>query len=250
MSRFEVIYEPKGEAKEYADLALNLYTGCDFGCTYCWARRFHKTPSEPRKQIIFKVQRDIERYNSLYFDKNRPHVLLCFNCDPYQTLEKEAELTRLVLSDFDYAKIPFKILTKSTLAIRDFDLYKPDDWLGVTLTHYRDWAIYEPKASSAPARIELLHAAKRHNIKTWVSLEPVIDPEETKWIIKTTRYCVDEYKIGKWNYHKTDIDWYRFAHEIRDLCEDLGVKYYLKENLQVYFSGDIGNKFRTLPVGG
>lgn len=29
------IYEPKGKAKEYGDLALNIYTGCSHGCFYC-----------------------------------------------------------------------------------------------------------------------------------------------------------------------------------------------------------------------
>lgn len=30
-----VIYEPKGRAKEYADLALNDYIGCENACVYC-----------------------------------------------------------------------------------------------------------------------------------------------------------------------------------------------------------------------
>ena len=36
------IYEPKGAAREYAELACNLYTGCNHGCLYCYApgRRF------------------------------------------------------------------------------------------------------------------------------------------------------------------------------------------------------------------
>ena len=28
----KIIYEPKGKAKEYADLAINLYKGCTHGC--------------------------------------------------------------------------------------------------------------------------------------------------------------------------------------------------------------------------
>ena len=30
------IYEPKGAAKEYGDLALNIYTGCPHRCYYCY----------------------------------------------------------------------------------------------------------------------------------------------------------------------------------------------------------------------
>ena len=32
----QTIYEPKGKAREYSPLALNLYDGCDHGCKYCY----------------------------------------------------------------------------------------------------------------------------------------------------------------------------------------------------------------------
>ena len=32
-----VIYEPKGKAREYSPLALNLYLECQHGCKYCYA---------------------------------------------------------------------------------------------------------------------------------------------------------------------------------------------------------------------
>ena len=31
-----IIYEPSGKAREYAQLAANLYEGCDHRCTYCF----------------------------------------------------------------------------------------------------------------------------------------------------------------------------------------------------------------------
>ena len=29
-----IIYEPRGKAREYSELAVNLYTGCSHGCRY------------------------------------------------------------------------------------------------------------------------------------------------------------------------------------------------------------------------
>ena len=31
------IYEPRGAAREYGELALNIYTGCPHRCFYCFA---------------------------------------------------------------------------------------------------------------------------------------------------------------------------------------------------------------------
>ena len=53
------IYQPKGKAKEYGDLALNIYTGCPHRCYYCFApnvlhkdrEQFHSCV-EPRKNIV------------------------------------------------------------------------------------------------------------------------------------------------------------------------------------------------------
>ena len=42
-----VIYEPKGRAREYSPLACNLYMGCTHGCKYCYAPAcMHKKPEE------------------------------------------------------------------------------------------------------------------------------------------------------------------------------------------------------------
>ena len=32
-----IIYEPRGKAREYAELAVNLYKGCAHACIYCYA---------------------------------------------------------------------------------------------------------------------------------------------------------------------------------------------------------------------
>jgi hypothetical protein len=69
-----------------------------------------------------------------------------------------------------------------------------------------------------------------------VSLEPVIDPEESLEIIRQTHEFVDFYKVGKLNYHPraSTIDWRKFAVEVKDLLDDLGCEYLLKEDLRRY----------------
>jgi len=35
-NKLAIIYEPKGAAREYAELALNVYRGCVHRCIYCY----------------------------------------------------------------------------------------------------------------------------------------------------------------------------------------------------------------------
>ena len=61
----QVIYQPKGRALEYSELACNLYIGCANGCTYCFAPAcMHKkndeyhTEIKPRKKVIDLFEKD------------------------------------------------------------------------------------------------------------------------------------------------------------------------------------------------
>jgi hypothetical protein len=83
------------------------------------------------------------------------------------------------------------------------------------------------------ATIKEFHAA---GIPTWVSLEPVIEPDAALKIIKRTHKYVDLYKVGKWNYdaRAKEIDWTKFTLDAVTLLKDLGCKYLIKEDLKPY----------------
>jgi len=242
---FKIIYEPKGRAKEYGDLALNVYTGCSFGCTYCFVplilkkdrETFHKL-SQARVNLLEKVKKDCE--NNL-LEGRRVH--LCFTCDPYQDIDLELQLTREVLKLFEYYNVNFQILTKGGMrAVRDFDLYKPGDSFGSTLTFSCTTSggalsvLMEPSAASPENRINAIMTAKEAGIKTWVSLEPVISPEESLLLIKSTHRFVDLYKVGTINYNerKKEIDWKKFGKDAVALLEGYGKEYYIKDDLKAY----------------
>ena len=63
-----VVYEPKGRAREYSELACNLYLGCTHGCRYCFAPAcMHSTAEkwhsqvELRKNVIPLLEKDAEK---------------------------------------------------------------------------------------------------------------------------------------------------------------------------------------------
>jgi len=195
-----LIYEPKGPAAEYSLLAINHFVGCSHGCTYCYVPRILHIPKIAfHGQVISRVFGQLPRlkYNLLgrlreetpKFAGTDKRVMLCFACDPYQPLNDDTQMTRQVIQILREHAIPFQILTKAgRRSEADLDLYGPRDAYAATMTFWDyDQAIhYEPYAASPLERANVLCVAHAMGIETWVSLEPVIDPEQSLEIIKQT----------------------------------------------------------------
>lgn len=238
----KIIYEPAGKAKEYSPLAANLYSGCSHGCKYCYVPKFCKKNQEefhqevkPRKDILRLIEID----SLIMKNQQIQPVLLCFTCDPYQPEEEKLMVTRRVLKIFKRYGVPFQVLTKGgMLAERDFDLYTEKDLFATSLTllDEKDSLEWEPGARLPQERIETIKIANKAGIKTWVSLEPVIDPYQTLEIIRLTHSFVDKFKVGKLNHHahQKNIDWKKFALQAIELLEKLGKDYYIKIDLAEY----------------
>lgn len=244
----KVIYHPKGKAGEYADWALNLFTGCQHGCVYCYAPTvLHKTKEEfqkvePRKGILFHLENDV-KYICTHPELSAETVFLCFSCDPYPP-EDRYQITRHAIRILHGAGINVMILTKGgDRAVRDLDLLTNKDQFGVTLTCLDDAESlkWELGAALPGERMMSLCIAHNKRIKTWVSLEPVLNPEVTLDIIRQTHTYVDMYKVGILNYHPLTqtINWPKFGREVVDLLESLGKKYYIKQDLQAYLRQEL-----------
>ena len=239
-----VIYEPRGQAREYAPLACNIYTGCDHGCTYCYApsatyksREQFACPKTRAGDFLKALKREAEKMAGC-----KDRVLLCFTCDPYQSLDVQAGLTRQTIRILHDNNIAVQVLTKGgRRALRDIHLFTDKDAFATTMTQITDEASaeWEPGAASPSDRIYTLKMFHAAGIPTWVSLEPVLNPEAALEIIRRTHAFVDLYKVGKLNYHPLaqQIDWHKFAQEAVTLLDSLGKRYYIKDSLLPYLPG-------------
>lgn len=228
------IYVPKGAAKEYGDLALNIYTGCPHRCYYCFApgvlhkerEAFHSIV-EPRPGIVEEVKKQLEKEQI-----TGKLIHLCFTCDPYPTgIDSSAtrDIIRLLKSYGNHVQI----LTKGD-GTRDFDLLDSGDWYGITLSgmNVPQCRHYEPGAEGPNTRLAALIQAHNRGVKTWVSFEPVLDDESVLTTISLYFQYFDKVKIGKLNYHPSDINWAEFGREAEAVCETLGIDYYIKDSLR------------------
>lgn len=244
-----IIYAPAGQAGEYAKLATNPYRGCGHGCVYCYvpavihmARADFDAGATPKPDFLLRLAADAGKYRQ---HGVREQVLLSFTTDPYHP--GDTTLTRIVLTTLSAHGLAFCTLTKGgARALRDLDLFRRDrDAFASTLTtldpdQSREW---EPNAALPDDRIATLRAFHDAGIFTWVSLEPVYDTAMTLRIIEETAPFVSLYKIGRINYHRVarEIDWRQFTEDVLRLVSDLGVRHYIKRDLQPFLPEGYAN---------
>lgn len=244
-----IVYAPRGQAGEYAKLATNPYRGCGHKCAYCYVpnvlrmqRADFDSGAQARPDFLRKLQKDCDKYRSLGIDEQ---VMLSFTTDPYHPFD--TELTQKTLRCLADNGMGFCTLTKGgQRARRDLDLFRPDrDAFASTLTSLDDdFSLKWERGAALPGdRLSTLQAFHEAGIFTWVSLEPTLNVESSLEIIRQTHGYVDLYKIGRANYLPItkSTNWEDYTHRILDLVNDLGVRHYIKKDLQQYLPGDYYN---------
>lgn len=247
------IYEPAGQAGEYAPLAANPYRGCGHGCAYCYvpavikmARPEFDEGALPRSGFMLGLLKDAKKYQAAAC---REQVLLSFTTDPYHP--GDTSLTRDTLVALRDHGLGFCALTKGgTRALRDLDLFRPDrDAFASTLTSLDDSFSrkWERGAALPGDRLKALQSFHAAGVFTWVSLEPTLDVESSLHIVSETHVYVDLFKIGRVNYlpmTKT-TDWQDYTLRMIDLCQRLGVRHYIKKDLQQFLPAGYPNPLRV-----
>lgn len=227
-----LIYTPKGKAREYSPLALNVYTGgCEHRCSYCYCRSIGAWTATPRPRNLDGLRHEASSASR--------QILLSFMSDPYGPCERQHHNTRKALSALAEAKCSVAILTKGGTRCLD-DLRAFIDWpdgrikVGATLTMF-DAATsreYEPGAALPDDRINALAALHEAGVKTWASIEPVIVPAQSLQIIRRSLPYVDAYKVGKLNHMKNTTDWRAFGMAAVELIRAAGKALYVKNDLR------------------
>lgn len=247
-----IIYAPRGQAGEYAPLAANPYRGCGHKCAYCYVPKVLRITRDefdegaaPREDFLTALTKDAVKYQRAGIDEQ---VMLSFTTDPYHPGDNS--LTRSVLSTLQAFGLGMCTLTKGgERALRDIDLFRPDrDAFASTLTSLDDaFSLKWERGAALPGdRIATLRKFHDRGIFTWVSLEPTLNTEASLDIIRRTHRFVDLFKIGRANYlpiTKT-TDWQDYTLRIVDLVQRLGVKHYIKKDLQRYLPTDYFNPLR------
>jgi DNA repair photolyase len=250
----DVIYRPAGNAGEYAPLATNPYQGCGHQCAYCYVplathqdRRVFDAGAIDRKGFPARLVRDARRYRDAGVTAQ---VMLSFSTDPFH--HGDLGLTAFTLETLAGHGMGFCTLTKGgSRALPFLPLFRPDyDAFATTLTTLNDaFSLkWERKAALPADRLRALREFHDVGIFTWVSLEPTLDVEASLAIVEATHRFVDLFKIGKANYLKEitrTTDWRDYTLRMITLCHDLGVRHYIKADLQEFLPAGYHNPLRV-----
>jgi DNA repair photolyase len=181
-----------------SDYVVNPYSGCAFGCVYCYAdftRRFTgHTDDKWGEYVDIKIntpeifERELNKLSKRIVKKNefkqgdKPVIFLGSVTDPYQGVEAKFQLTRKCLEIISKSSIKNEIkvslLTKSPLVTRDIDIYKqiPNLEIGVTITSTDDEVsrMFESCAPPSSLRIKALKELNREGINTYAFVGPLL----------------------------------------------------------------------------
>lgn len=169
------------------DASINVYRGCEHGCSYCYARPTHEYLGHSagldfESRIYVKKEAPTLLESELSVTSWTPQVIAISGVtDAYQPVEKKFELTRECLKVLNRFRNPFAIVTKNRLVSRDMDiLQEAHSWngtavyLSLTTTDESLRRVMEPRTSSLKDRLETIKSLSDAGIPVGFIMGPVI----------------------------------------------------------------------------
>ncbi|MFQ6037989.1 MAG: radical SAM protein [Candidatus Aminicenantales bacterium] len=197
------------------DYCLNPYTGCAFGCRYCYARLFiprYSGHREPWGDFVDVKVNAPELLRKQLKKAKKGTIWVSSVCDPYQPIEAKTRLTRRLLTEVARNPFPLNIQTKSDLVLRDLDLFLEleDITVGTTITT-EDEAMarhFEPNAPPVKRRLRALRKIHEAGLRTFVFIGPLL-PGSPEKLVDRLEGCADHVFIDRMNYAGTLRGLYR-----------------------------------------
>jgi DNA repair photolyase len=232
------------------DYTFNPYVGCIHGCIYCYARCFTRDREvvENWGKAVKLKARVLELLENQITKIKRGIVGISTITDPYQPIEKRAEVSRKAIQILVGRKFYISIQTKSDLVLRDIDIIRGrDSDVGVTITTFdTDLAKkLEPGASLPEARASVIESFSEKGIKTWIFYGPIIPKlnDDLETVLKIA-------KLAKKTESEVIIDRLRLRPRVIRSLKD-GLKEEAKEIIKLagnraYGKALLSNAYKTL----
>ncbi|MGP8199192.1 MAG: PA0069 family radical SAM protein [Limisphaerales bacterium] len=167
--------------------SLNVYRGCEHGCSYCYARITHEylgfsAGLDFETKIMVKENAPELLRRELSSPKWKPQPLgMSGVTDCYQPVERRLQLTRKCLAVLAEFRNPVSIITKNYLVTRDIDLLRDLAAHHAVTVHLSINSLdselarkLEPRAASPKMRLAAVEALAKAGVPVGVLVAPVI----------------------------------------------------------------------------
>ncbi|MGO4548181.1 radical SAM protein [Paenibacillus sp. 2TAB23] len=190
--------------------SLNPYTGCTFGCSYCYVRKMPVSLFRGKewgswvdiKQAAAAVLRkELLRARS----KGPVTIFMSSSTDPYQPIEYKERITRSLLEVMVEQPPDFLLVqTRSPLVRRDIDLFlQLGDKVRISMTIETDLEPirkhFSPDAPPIQARLKTLQLLSEAGVSTQAAIAPILPSSEEfphKLRPLVDRICIDDFFMG------------------------------------------------------
>jgi len=169
------------------DASINVYRGCEHGCSYCYARPYHEylgfsSGLDFESRIMVKL----DAPELLRAELSHPHwtpqrLAMSGVTDCYQPVERKLEITRRCLEVLAEFRNPVAIVTKNHLVTRDRDLLSSLAahqaacvHLSITTLDASLSSRLEPRASRPAHRLSAIRRLSEAGVPVGVLVAPVI----------------------------------------------------------------------------
>lgn len=167
--------------------SLNVYQGCEHGCTYCYARTTHEywglSAGLDFEQKIFVRHNAPQLLRETFEKKNWQPTpfMLSGNTDCYQPAERTFKITRQILEICLEYRHPVSIITKNSLILRDTDILQKLAELrlvhvSISLTTLNNELKQhlEPRTATPAQRLKVIRELSNAGIPVRVMVAPII----------------------------------------------------------------------------
>jgi DNA repair photolyase len=192
------------------DYSLNPYSGCVFGCTYCYAAFFARSPALQQswgqwvhvKTTALELLR--KKRKKPLIDKS---IYMSTVTDPYQPIEQELGLTRAILAELlQYHQVRLVVQTRAALVTRDIDLFSQFEHIQVNMTVTTDdeavRRAFEPTCPPNARRLEAIRQVQEAGIQTAITMTPLL-PVRDPLAFAETLLATGAHKFVIQSFHPT-----------------------------------------------
>lgn len=166
------------------DFTLNPYSGCGFGCTYCYAAFFTRNANRIASwgrwvDVKQNALRTLRRKRTSLEGKT---IYMSSVTDPYQPIENRLGLVRDLLEELADRGARLVVQTRSPLVVRDLDILDRFATVRVNMTVTTDSEIvrkaFEPTCPSNHARLKAITTVREAGIECAITMTPLLPVED------------------------------------------------------------------------